>query len=106
MLTEKDKKIDWLYIASLLWAGVGFMSFCPAGSVVAFFDSPSPNGNANNLFIYSLISFPITCLAASVGIRLLKNRAKKLAFYLALPPVLPLILIFVGSNWMSNSFPR
>ena len=101
MMLDKVKQIDLLNIASFLWRVVGFLSIIPAGTIVVFFDLPSPNWNANNFFLYSVMSFPIACFVASFGIPFLNNKYQKLAFYLTLLPVLPLILIYVGSNWMS-----
>ncbi len=104
MIVEKTKKVNWLNIASVLWGAVGILCIIPAGTVILFFDSPSPNWNANYFFMYSVISFPIVCIASSIGIRFLKNNYNKLAFYVFLLPVIPLVLIYVGSNWMSASY--
>jgi len=101
MIIEKVKKLNWLNIASILWGVAGFLCIIPAGTVIVFFDSPSPNWDANYFFIYSVISFPIVCIGSSLGILFLKNKYKKSASYVSLLPVLPLILIYVGSNWMS-----
>ncbi len=104
-MLEKTKQVDLLNIASFLWRVVGFLSIVPAGTIAVFFDSPSPNWNANYLFLYSVMSFPIVCFVASFGIRFLNHKYQKLAFYVALLPVLPLILIYVGNNWMRASYP-
>jgi len=104
MAIEKERKLSWFYISSLLWGVIGVLGICSAGAVILSY-SPTPNWNANNFFVYSVISFPIICIASSVGIRFLKVKYKKLAFYVSLLPVLPLILIYVGSNWMSESYP-
>ena len=105
MEVEKTKQVDLLNIVSRIWRVVGFLSIFPAGTIFVFFDSPSPNWNANYFFLYSVISFPIVCYVASFGIQFLKNKYQKLAFYVALLPVLPLILIYMGNNWMSASYP-
>ena len=105
MIVGKVKKLDWLDIAVKLLGAIGILAICPAGTLFVFFDSPSPNWDANNLFIYSLISFPIVCIGSSIGIWFLKNKHKKLAFYVFLLPVIPIILINVGSNWTSESYP-
>jgi hypothetical protein len=101
MAIEEERKVNWLYLASILWFAIGAVCICPAGTVIVFFDSPSPNWNANYFFIFSVIFFPIVCIGSSFGIRFLKNKHKKLAFYVSLFPVLPIILIFVANTWMS-----
>jgi hypothetical protein len=103
MMLEKAKQIDVLNLASFLWRMVGYLSIIVAGTIVAFFDSPSPNGRANDLFLYSVISFPIVCYVVSFGIRFLKNKSQKVAFYITLLPVIPLILIYLGFNWMNQA---
>lgn len=103
MAIEKERNINFLYIVSILWFAIGALCVCPAGIVIAFFDSPSPNWYANHFYIYSVISFPIVCIGSSFGIRFLKNKYKILAFCVSLLPILPLILIFAGNAWMSLS---
>jgi len=103
MKVEQAKKVDLLNIVSRFWRVVGFLSILPAGTIFVFFDSPSPNWNANNFFLYSVISFPLVCYATSFGIPFLMDKYQKLAVYVAMLPVVPLILIYVGSNWMSES---
>jgi len=103
MIIEKIRKLDWLKFAAFFWGAIGILCILPAGTVILFFDSPSPNWNANYFFIYSVISFPIVCIISSAGIAFLKNKHKNLAFYVFLLPVIPIILIYIGSNWMSDS---
>jgi hypothetical protein len=84
MIIEKEKKLNWLniafIIASILWGVAGILSICPAGIVIVFFDSPSPNWAANYFFIFSVISFPIVCLGSAIGIWFLKNKYKNWLF--------------------------
>ena len=103
MTIAKERRVDWLNVASTLWFAIGLLSSCLAGTAVVFFDSPSPNWNANYFFIFSVISFPIVCIGSSIGIRFLKNKNIKSALFVTLLPVLPLILIYMGSTWMSVS---
>ena len=106
MIIETEKKVNWLNIASIFWGVVGILSIIPAGcviTVILVFNAPSPNSNANYFFVYSVISFPIACIGSSIGIRFLKNNYNKLVFIFFLLPVIPLILIYVGSNWISES---
>jgi hypothetical protein len=105
MLTPNKERIlnYWLIIAGILWGLVGILCICPAGTVIAFFDRPSPNWNANYFFIFSVISFPIVCIISSLGIWILKNKYKILTFCITLLPVFPLILVFTGSVWMNFS---
>jgi hypothetical protein len=90
-------------MAAILWGALGILSICPAGVVIAFFDSPSPNWNANYFFIFSVISFPIVCILSSLGIWILRNKQKGLVICIAVLPVLSLFAIFTGSAWMSFS---
>jgi len=103
MTIERIKKLNWLNIASMLWGATGTLCICPALTVILFFDSPSPNWSANYFFIFSVISFPVVCIISSLGIWFLKKKHKKLAVYVILIPVLPLILIYAGNSWMSFS---
>jgi len=93
----------WSIIAGILWGVVGILCICPAGTVIAFFDRPSPNWNANYFFIFSVISLPIVCIISSLAIWILRKKYKILTVFITLLPVLPLILIFAGSAWMSFS---
>ena len=77
MTIAKERRVDWLNVASTLWFAIGLLSICPAGTAVVFFDSPSPNWNANYFFIFSVISFPIVSIGSSIRIRFLKNKNKK-----------------------------
>ncbi len=107
MIMEKEKKQNWLNIAficaSILWGVAGILCIIPAGIVILFFDSPSPDWNANYFFIDSVISFPIVCIGSSLAILFLKNKYNKFAFCVSLLPVLPLILVFAASTWMNLS---
>ena len=93
----------WSIIAGILWGVVGILSICAAGTVIAFFDKPSPNWNANYFFIFSVISFPIVCILSSLAIWILRKKHKILTVFITLLPVVPLILIFTGSAWMNFS---
>jgi hypothetical protein len=93
----------WLIIAGILWGVIGVLSICPAGGVIAFFDQPSPNWNANYFFIFSVISFPIVCIISSLGIWIFRNKYKRLALSITLLPILPILLIFIGGAWMNLS---
>jgi len=102
MTIEKGKIFEYgLYIAGFLLLAVSLPALCFAGTVVMFFDSPSPNWSANYFFIFSVISFPIICILSGVGVLLLINKSKTIAFLVSLLPIFPIILIFVGSSWMN-----
>jgi hypothetical protein len=103
MTIEKIKKLNWLVFGAIFWGAVGILCILPAGALIMFFDSPSPNWNANYFFIFSVISFPIVCIISSVAILFLKNNYNKLAFYVFLLPVIFIIFIYMGENWMSAS---
>jgi len=102
MTFEKGKIFEyWLYIAGFLLLAISLPALCFAGTAVLFFDSPSPNWSANYFFIFSVISFPIVCILSGVGVLLLINKSKTIAFLVSLLPIFPIILIFAGSTWMS-----
>ena len=105
MAIEKERKLNWLYVASLLWFGIGPVCLCLAVVFVAFYDSPLVKGMGvvDYVLISSVISFPIFCIGSSVGIRFLKVKYKQLAFYVSLLPLLPLILIFAIFIWANLS---
>jgi len=97
MAIEEARKIDWLYVASLLWGGIGPVSLCLAIVFVAFYDSPISGdeiGVIDQAQILGVISFPITCIVASIGTRFLKNRHRKLAFVVSFLPAIPVLLLF------------
>jgi len=93
----------WLIIAGVLWGVIGVLSICLAGVIIAFFDQPSPNWNANYFFIFSVISFPIVCIISSLGIWIFRNKYKRLTVSITLLPILPIILILTGEAWMNFS---
>ena len=93
----------WSVIAGILWGALGIFSICAAGTVVAFFDNPSPDWNANYLFIFSVISFPVVCILSSLAIWILRKKHQKFTALITLLPVLPIILILTGTAWMNFS---
>ncbi len=105
MSLEKRKKVwdRWPVLVGILWGVIGLASICLAGAIVAFFDNPSPNWNANDFFIFSVISFPIVCILASLAILIFRNRNKILLAAITLLPLAPLLLVVVGSDWMNYS---
>lgn len=100
MTNEKTGKPNWLNFAGILWIGIGLVSILPAGFLFVFFDHPSPNWNANNFYVFSLISFPIVCIGTGIGIWFVKNKHK--TWFLMLP-VLPIIFFFAAQVWMNMS---
>src|SRR6476469_3002513 len=109
MTIKKERNLDWLIQPRKIpwyWGAIGILCICPAGFFVAFYDSPLSAGGMGVLdyiLIFSVISFPLVCLGSSFGIRFLKDKNKKLAFYVTLLPVLPLILIFAVFAWANVS---
>ena len=93
MAIEKERKLSWLYIASPLLGAAGLVSLCLIGTAVPFNDSDSMN-----ILINRAIPFPIICIGSSLGIRFLKEKVKKLAFFVSLLPMLYLIYIFAVNS--------
>jgi hypothetical protein len=97
MAIKEERKIDWLYVASLLWGGIGPVSLCLAIVFVAFYDSPLSGeeiGVVDQAQMLGVISFPITCIVASIGTRFLKGRHRNMAFIVSFLPVIPVLLLF------------
>jgi hypothetical protein len=109
MTIKKERNLDWLIQPRKIpwyWGAIGILCICPAGFFVGFYDSPlSGNGMGvlDYSLIFSVISFPLVCLGSSLGIWFLKDKNKKLAFYVSVLPVLPLILIFAVFAWANVS---
>jgi hypothetical protein len=109
MTIKKERNLDWLIQPRKIpwyWGAIGILCICPAGFFVAFYDSPLSGGGMGFLdyvLIFSVISFPLVCLGSSFGIWFLKDKNKKLAFYLTLLPALPLIIIFAVFTWSNIS---
>jgi hypothetical protein len=109
MNIKKERNLDWLIQPRKIpwyWGAIGILCICPAAFFVGFYDSPLSGGRMGLLdyvLIFSVISFPLVCLGSSFGIRFLKDKNKKLAFYVTVLPVLPLILIFAVFTWSNIS---
>jgi len=109
MAIEKERKLNWLIEPRRIpwyWGLLGILCICPAGFFVGFYDSPLSGdrmGVFDYVLIYSVISFPIICIGSSVGLRFLNDKNKKLAFYVALLPLFPLLLIFAVFTWANVS---
>ncbi len=93
MVTHKASQ-KWFYGVSLIWGGIGLVCIVPALFFVAFYDSPSKLGSVDYLAILSAISFPVVCLVSSIAILVLGKIHRKLAVYVSLLPILPLVAFF------------
>jgi len=101
VMIEQDRPLlKWLNVASILWSVAGGLGICPAvlfSLIRAFDDTPlsrNRSGVVDDVLIYSVISLPLICIGTILGIWFLKKKYEKLAFYISLLPVFPLILIF------------
>lgn len=104
-LMRSDRKTgsSWLTILSILWAVMSPVCLALGLFFVAFYDSPLESqaglGLLDQVLIWSVLSFPIFCVIASLGIWFLKKRNKRAATFAALLPIIPLIPIFAIFGW-------
>jgi hypothetical protein len=94
MVIKKENKPYRFVLVSLIWAGIGLLSIVPALFFVAFYDSPSKLGSADSFAIWGVISFPVICIGSSIAILILSKLSRRLAFYVSLLPLFPIIVCF------------
>lgn len=103
MRSNRRTGFSWLTLISILWALMSPVCLGLGLFFVAFYDSPldpqAGMGLLDQVLIGSVLSFPIFCVVASLGIWFLKKRNKRAAGLAALLPVLPLIAIVAIFGW-------
>lgn len=105
MTADKKTGSGWLTFLGFIWAILSPICLGLGVFFIAFYDSPiNPQAGMGFLdytLIGSVLSFPIVCVIASIGIWILNKRSKGAATFFALLPLIPLIpiiLIFNRSN--------
>ena len=101
--TPKDRtSMRLVLFGSILWAGVGVFGFLPFLSAMWIFENPGAEQNlAVQLFVYSLATFPIVCIAASVFSWILYACSMtRFSLWTLLVPLLNLVLVAFAYGWL------